>query len=487
MQLLIVHHEAEIGQALREMLREYTAHAIEFVATESAAFEWAAQGPECQLLVTELESDDVDGLTLAGSLGEKFARLHTFFLPAYPLSAQQLEVANTKIFPEPIDGERLLQAVERVAETPGAPDLFHIIDLLQMCCLSGKSGGVQLVAGAEAGVVYLRNGELRHAETARSRGLEAIYQMLRWGPYSEFAYDANASPAEQTIDIGWDAALIEVVMREREEQALQPGPAAEPEISTALLPPEPDLTGQQFGTYRVGRKLTESFWDKVYEAEQTSIGRPVALHVLRSSLRESPERAQEFLDTASANANIRHPAILPVYEAGEYDGTYFYAREFVIGRTVYEIKASGLTITETIALRIVRAIAEALAHLDDHGIMHAPLRLSRIFITPNDEAKLADIAVANPAIAQLAPAQSEIQMVGRMLIPMTKATAIPGSGRVLTLIHQMQTSGEGAITSWGALAQEARNLATIVGPPPPLLSPRKTGVLDKVKLWGKRG
>ncbi len=488
MQLLFVHHEPEIGQALRAMVREYTAHTADFAATDREALEWAAQCAECHLLVTQLESEGADGLTLARSLGEGFPRLHTFFLPAYPLAAQRLEVANTKIFPEPIDGERLLQSIERTAAVLNTPDLFHIVDLLQMCCLSGKSGGVQLVARSEAGIVYLRNGELRDAETAHARGLEAIYEMLRWG-YAEFAYDANASPAEQTIDIGWDAALIEVVMREREEPRTlsgQPG-VTESEISIALLPPEPDLTGQQFGTYRVGRKLTESFWDKVYQAEQTSIGRPVVLHVLRSSLREHPERAQEFLDTASANANIRHPAILPVYEAGESDGTCFYAREFVIGRTLYEIKASGLTITETIALRIVRAIAEALAHLDEHSILHAPLRLSRIFITPNDEAKLADLAVAHPAMAQRAPAQREIQMVGRLLIPMTKATAVPGSGRVLTLIHQMQTSGEAAITSWGALAEEAKKLATMIETPAPLLAPKKTGVLNKVKLWGKRG
>ena len=485
MQLLIVHREAEIGLALLGMVREYTAHTGAFVTTDEDALGWAGQHPECNLLITQLEGEGVDGLTLAGSLGEEFPRLHTFFLPAYPLSAQRLDVANTKIFPEPIDGERLLQAIERTAGALSTPNLFHVVDLLQMCCLSGKSGGVQLGAGTEAGVVYLRNGELRDAETARARGLEALYEMLRWG-YAEFTYDASGSPAEQTIDIGWDAALIEVVMREREEQALQPGAPTEPEISTAVLPPEPDLTGQQFGTYRVGRKLTESFWDKVYQAEQTSIGRPVVLHVLRSSLRASPERAQEFLDAASVNANIRHPSILPVYEAGEHEGTYFYAREFVVGRTAYEIKASGLTITETTALHIVRAIAEALAHLDDHGILHAPLRLSRIFITPNDEAKLADIAVANPAMAQLAPAQSEIQMVGRMLIPMTKATAIPGSGRVLALIHRMQTSGEDAITSWGELAQEAKKLGTIVGPPPGASSPRKTGMLDRVKTWGKR-
>ncbi len=231
--------------------------------------------------------------------------------------------------------------------------------------------------------------------------------------------------------------------------------------------------------------MTESFWDKVYQAEQTSIGRPVVLHVLRSSLRENAERAQEFLHTASVNANIRHPAILPVYEAGEYEGTYFYAREFVVGRTLYEIKASGLTITETTALRILRAIAEALAHLDDHGILHAPLRLSRIFLTPNDEARLADVAVASPALAQLAPAQSEIQMVGRLLIPMTKATAVPGSGRVLTLIHRMQTSGDAAITSWGDLAVEAKKLAGVVAPPSPLAPGKKTGVLEKVKFWSR--
>ena len=486
MQLLIVHRDAEMGEALLGMVRDYTTHAADLVPSDRAALQWAEQQPACDLLLTQLESEGIDGLAVAGSLGERFAGLTTFFFPAYPLSEQRLEVANTKIFPEPIEGERLLQAIASVEDAGGAADTFHVIDLLQMCCLSGKTGALELIAGQETGVVLLRNGELRHAETSRSRGLDAIYEMLRWG-YVRFAYDANAQPAEQTIDIGWDAALIEAVMREREEQALRPDGASQQEVTTALLPPEPDLTGQEFGSYHVGRKLTESFWDKVYQAEQVTIGRPVVLHVLRSSLRQNPERAQEFLDTASANANIQHPAILPVYEAGEHNGTYFYAREFVVGRTLYEIKASGLTIPELLALRIIRAIAEALAHLDDHSILHAPLRLSRIFVTPNDDAKMADVAVANPAMAQLAPARAEIQMVGRLLIPMTKATAIPGSGRVLTLIHQMQTSGEQAITSWAALAQEAKKLETIIGPPSSLRSPKKTGLLEKVKLWGKRG
>ncbi len=151
MHLLIVHHEPEIGQALQAMIQEYTAHTADCVTTDEAALEWARQAPSCDLLVTQLESEGVDGLTMAGSLGERFPGLYTFFLPAYPLDAQRLEVASTKIFPEPIDGERLLQAIERTASALLGPDLFHIIDLLQMCCLSGKSGGVQVVVGSDAG------------------------------------------------------------------------------------------------------------------------------------------------------------------------------------------------------------------------------------------------------------------------------------------------------------------------------------------------
>jgi hypothetical protein len=116
--------------------------------------------------------------------------------------AQRVDVANTKIFPEPIEGERLLQAIERSAGSLNTPNLFHLIDLLQMCCLGGKSGAIHLTAGSEAAVVYLRNGELRDAQTARTRGLEALSEMLRWG-YVQFAYDASGSLDEQTIDIGW--------------------------------------------------------------------------------------------------------------------------------------------------------------------------------------------------------------------------------------------------------------------------------------------
>ncbi len=124
MQLLIVHREEEIGRALLEMVREYTSHAVEFRSSEQAAQEWAAQGGGCDLLITQLESESVDGFSQAVSLGGIFPHLHTCFLPAYPRSAQRLELPQTKIFPGPIEGEKLLQGIERSAAAPATPDFF---------------------------------------------------------------------------------------------------------------------------------------------------------------------------------------------------------------------------------------------------------------------------------------------------------------------------------------------------------------------------
>ena len=56
---------------------------------------------------------------------------------------------------------------------------------------------------------------------------------------------------------------------------------------------------------------------------------------------------------------------------------------------------------------------------------------------------------------------------------------------MLKLIHQMQTSGEDALSDWKPLAEEAKKLETIVAPAPLQRAPRKTGLLEKVKFWGK--
>jgi hypothetical protein len=221
MELLIVHRDPEVGEQLVQMVKDYTAHECDFVGSEVAALDWGRRHARCSLLLVQLEGDGLDGLGVGASLSEMFPGLQILFLPPYLASEQRLEVAHTKIFPEPIDGEGLLEAISRAESVSAdAPDLFHVVDILQMCCLSGRSGAVQMVKGAKSGIAYLRNGQIVHAETAARRGKDALHELVEW-QYVEFAYDRTVRPPVDTINSSWDEVLIEAVARHKQNKTSQ--------------------------------------------------------------------------------------------------------------------------------------------------------------------------------------------------------------------------------------------------------------------------
>jgi hypothetical protein len=211
MQILIAHRDAEIGAQLVRMVKAYSAHECELVRADAEAFGWAETHPRCDFLLTQLKADGIDGFALSGGLSERFARLQTAFFPAYRASEQRLEIRDTKIFPEPIDGERLLEMLHS-AEAPATDggDLFHPVDILQLCCLSRKRGALQMVVAERSGLVFLRNGKLIHAEAEGLRGPAALFEIIRWD-YVEFAYDSSLRPVAETISEPWDKVLIEAV------------------------------------------------------------------------------------------------------------------------------------------------------------------------------------------------------------------------------------------------------------------------------------
>ena len=227
MQLLIVHDDAEVGEQLAGMVADYTEHDCDLVASDGAAQKWAQKYARCDLLLAQLDGVGVDGLTLGGALSEIFSGLQVLFLPGYPASERRLDIKRTKVFPEPIDGERLLEAIEAAAGTEsGAPDLFHVLDVLQMCCLSKRSGAVQIVNEGKSGIVFLREGRIVHAEGAMTSGTEALLEIVGWGDI-EFAYDATVR-ASETIEMPWDEVLVQAVEGRKKEPDYQPPPAEPP-------------------------------------------------------------------------------------------------------------------------------------------------------------------------------------------------------------------------------------------------------------------
>ncbi len=219
MELLIVHREAEVGEQLVQVVKDYTTHECDLVGSDVAAVDWARRHARCALLLTQLEGEGIDGLALGATLSEFFPGLQTLFLPPYQASEQLLVIGKTKVFPEPIDGEGLLEAIGRAeAATAGAPDLFHVADILQMCCLSRRSGAVQMVKEEKSGIAFLKSGQIVHAETAGGRGVDALMEIVGW-QYIEFAYDKSVRPPVETITARWDEILIKAIERHKQQHA----------------------------------------------------------------------------------------------------------------------------------------------------------------------------------------------------------------------------------------------------------------------------
>jgi hypothetical protein len=234
MQLLIVHDDVEVGEQLVGMLKDYTSHQCDLVESDAMALRWAQGHDRCGILLAQLQGSAVDGLALGGLLGETFPGLQTIFLPSYPASDQRIEIARTRVFPEPIDGERLLEAIEAAAEVrPEAPDFFQVLDVLQMCCLGGRTGALQLVKQTKSGIVYLRGGKIVHAESPAARGTGALLEITSWD-LVEFAYDESVS-APETISFSWDEALLQEIVRHKGDQSAkreETEPEELPEIET---------------------------------------------------------------------------------------------------------------------------------------------------------------------------------------------------------------------------------------------------------------
>jgi len=219
MQLLIVHRDPEMGDALVQMVKNYTRHHCQLVPSDAAAMDWARRHQRCDLLSTQLEAEGINGLTLGSALSEIFAGLQVLFFPNYAAAERRLEISGTKVFPEPIESDELLAAIDRAENAPSdAADLFHVIDVLQMCCLSRRSGAVQMVKAGRSGLVFLRHGKIVHAETTVARGRDALLEMVGW-KHVEFAYERNVRPPLETITDSWDEVLIDAVTAAQKEES----------------------------------------------------------------------------------------------------------------------------------------------------------------------------------------------------------------------------------------------------------------------------
>ena len=148
---------------------------------------------------------------------------------------------------------------------------------------------------------------------------------------------------------------------------------AEAALDESLAAPAADLLPMPFGDYTLIGELGRGAMGVVYEAIHRSLGRKVALKILRTGFDTHPKAIQRFRREARACAQVRHDNIVKIFEAGAHDGELPAPTELAAG---------------------IAEVADALHVLHQHGIIHRDIKPSNIMVEPSGRMTLADFGLA---------------------------------------------------------------------------------------------
>jgi serine/threonine protein kinase len=144
--------------------------------------------------------------------------------------------------------------------------------------------------------------------------------------------------------------------------------------------------------FEISKVLGEGGAGIVYLAYDPKLKRNVAIKTLNAA---SSEEKQTLLDEAQAVSSLRHPCIVPVFEAGELDGAPFLVFEYVTGETLHDlIKRSGAVPLEP-ALKIAAQVLDGLAHAHKNGVLHRDIKPANIMLGSDGTPRIMDFGAAS--------------------------------------------------------------------------------------------
>ena len=153
--------------------------------------------------------------------------------------------------------------------------------------------------------------------------------------------------------------------------------------------------------YRVLRRIGSGGMADVYCAEDTHLGRQVAIKVLHRRFAQDHEFVERFRREAKSAAGLNHPNVVGVFDRGEHEGTYYIAMELLDGQTLKDIVGTDAPLSQERVIELGLQILQAAGFAHSHGVIHRDFKPHNVIVDGAGHAKVTDFGIARAGASEM--------------------------------------------------------------------------------------